>query len=128
MDAGLVLQPGNSQKAMNICMCCGCCCQVLKNLKSQPKPAQSVNSSYQAKIDQTSCIGCGVCAERCHMEAVTVDETAQIDLDRCIGCGVCIPTCEAEAISLFEKPGKKWVPPATVFETYVNIAQERGLI
>lgn len=128
MDAGLVLQPGNSQKAMNICMCCGCCCQVLKNLKSQPKPAQSVNSSYQAKIDQTSCIGCGVCAERCHMQAVTIDETAQIDLDRCIGCGVCIPTCEAEAISLFEKPAKKWVPPATVFETYMNMARERGLI
>lgn len=39
VDAGLVLQPGNSQKAINICMCCGCCCQVLKQLKSLPEPA-----------------------------------------------------------------------------------------
>jgi hypothetical protein len=33
LDAGLVLQPSNSQKPINICMCCGCCCQVLINLK-----------------------------------------------------------------------------------------------
>ena len=30
---GLVLQPGNAQKPINICLCCGCCCQILKNLK-----------------------------------------------------------------------------------------------
>ena len=33
-DAGLVLQPGNAQKPSNICLCCGCCCQILKNLKT----------------------------------------------------------------------------------------------
>ena len=34
VDAGLVLQPGNQQKSMNICMCCGCCCGVRKKLKT----------------------------------------------------------------------------------------------
>ncbi len=34
MEAGLVVQPGNSKKPMNICLCCGCCCQILYNIKS----------------------------------------------------------------------------------------------
>ncbi|HUW90941.1 MAG TPA: hypothetical protein VMV43_10570, partial [Candidatus Nanopelagicaceae bacterium] len=28
-EDGLVLQPGNSQRPMSICTCCGCCCGVL---------------------------------------------------------------------------------------------------
>jgi H+/Na+-translocating ferredoxin:NAD+ oxidoreductase subunit B len=127
--AGLVLQPGNSRKAMNICMCCGCCCQILKNIKLLPEPAKAVNSSYYAAVDQEACIGCGMCAERCHMAAVTVDDgVARVDLKRCIGCGVCAPTCDAEAVKLLAKPNQEqWVPPASVFDTYFKIASERGL-
>lgn len=129
MNAGLVLQPGNSQKVMNICMCCGCCCQVLKNLKALPYPAEAVNSSYYAAVDEDKCIGCGVCEDRCHMNAISLNETAHIDLKRCIGCGVCVPTCDAEAIKLAAKsPENRWTPPVSVFETYFNIARERGLV
>lgn len=129
IEAGLVLQPGNAKKAMNICMCCGCCCQVLKNLKELPNPAQSVNSSYYAVVEDDQCIGCGICEERCHMDAITVDDVARIDLNRCIGCGVCIPTCEAQALSLSAKPSdQQWNPPDTVYDTYFNIAKERGLL
>jgi NAD-dependent dihydropyrimidine dehydrogenase PreA subunit len=129
IDAGLVLQPGNAKKAMNICMCCGCCCQVLKNLKDLPNPSQAVNSSYHAVVEDHQCIGCGICEERCHMGAITVDDVARIDLNRCIGCGVCIPTCEAQALSLSAKPtDRQWNPPDTVYDTYFNIAKERGLL
>jgi ferredoxin len=128
MDAGLVLQPGNSKKAMNICMCCGCCCQVLKNLKTLDAPARAVNANYFASVDETVCVGCGVCADRCHMEAILVDGVAAIDPDRCIGCGVCVPTCDAEALTLNPKPeARRTEPPNTVFDTYFNIARERGL-
>ena len=129
IEAGLVLQPGNSQKAMNICMCCGCCCQVLKNLKALPQPAKAVNSNFYAAIDEKTCLGCGTCAERCHMGAITINDTAHIDLNRCIGCGVCVPTCEVEAIQLMAKPSEdQWIPPVSVFETYFKIANERGLV
>ena len=129
IEAGLVLQPGNAKRAVNICMCCGCCCQVLKNIKHQPKPAQAVNTNYYATIDSEDCIGCGICAQRCQMEAITVDDTATIDLDRCIGCGVCVMSCDAGAISLASKPeDMRWDPPETVVETYMNIAKERGLL
>ena len=35
---GLVVEPSNSQKAINICLCCGYCCQVLLSLKRHPDP------------------------------------------------------------------------------------------
>jgi electron transport complex protein RnfB len=128
IKAGLVLQPGNSQKAMNICMCCGCCCQVLKNLKALPQPAKAVNSNFYAVIDEDACIACGTCVERCHMNAIVLTESAHIDLNRCIGCGVCVPTCDVEAIRLQAKSAQdQWVPPVSVFETYFKIAHERGL-
>lgn len=129
VDAGLVLQPGNSQKASNICMCCGCCCQVLKQLKSIPEPAKVINSSYYAVVDKDKCSGCGTCQERCHIDAIELEETAGVDIKRCIGCGACVPSCDAEAIALKTKEeNKRWVPPKSTFETYLNIAKERGLI
>jgi H+/Na+-translocating ferredoxin:NAD+ oxidoreductase subunit B len=127
IDAGLVLQPGNSQKPSNICMCCGCCCQILKMLKRSDKPAQIACTSYYAVVDEESCVSCGTCEERCQMEAITMDEAAQVDLDRCIGCGLCIPSCDVEAIRLVAKEeAGQWVPPATVVGTYTDIAKERG--
>lgn len=129
VEAGLVLQPGNSQKAINICMCCGCCCQVLKQLSSLPEPAKVINSSYYAVVEDDLCHGCGICKERCHMDAIELEDTAVVDLKRCIGCGACVPGCDVEAIALRSKAeNERWVPPKSAFETYLNIAKERGLI
>ena len=125
--AGLVLQPGNAQKPVNICMCCGCCCQVLKNLKNLDKPAAVVHTNYYAAVDEDECIACGDCVDRCHMAAITVEDAAVVDRDRCIGCGVCIADCPTEAIALHLKDdAEQYVPPRNVMETYVKMAQERG--
>jgi len=129
IEAGLVLQPGNSQKPSNICLCCGCCCQILKGIKNLEKPAQIVNSSYFAAVNEEDCTACGICEDRCQMEAITVDDVSHVDKDKCIGCGLCIPTCDPGAIKLFEKQEEeKWIPPKNIFETYINIATERGKI
>jgi Na+-translocating ferredoxin:NAD+ oxidoreductase subunit B len=123
---GLVLQPSNSQKAVNICTCCGCCCQILKNLKRLPNPAEHVASNYYATIDQDLCTACGVCIERCQMEAIEIEETAHIQRNRCIGCGLCVPTCPEEAVSLISKPeSERCTPPTHFHETYKKIAIER---
>ena len=75
------------------------------------------------------CVACGECQERCHMDAVTMDETAQINLDRCIGCGICIPECSTEAIQLVAKGGsEKYVPPRFTYQAYLRMAKERGKI
>ena len=127
MKAGLVLQPGNSQKPLNICMCCGCCCQILKNLKRMDKPARYACTSYFADVAEEECNACGLCAESCQMDAIEIQETAVVDPERCIGCGLCIAACEFDAIKLSEKSAEeKWVPPRNIVETYMNIARERG--
>ena len=127
--AGLVLQPGNQQKSLNICMCCGCCCGVLKNLKTLDKPAHVVHTNYFAEVDQEACTACEACVERCQMDAITIDDTAVVDPDRCIGCGLCVTDCPTEAMRLKQKDQEhRYIPPKTVFETYMNIAQERGLL
>lgn len=129
VDAGLVLQPGNQQKSMNICMCCGCCCGVLKNLKTMDKPAQMVHTNYYAQVDEESCIACEACVDRCQMDAITVADTARIDPDRCIGCGLCVTDCPTDAMVLKQKKAERhYVPPKNVLETYMNMAQERGLL
>ena len=128
-ESGLVLQPGNSQKPMNICMCCGCCCQVLSNLKTLDKPALAVHTNYFATVDKDACVACEACVERCHMDAIRVDDFAEVNLDRCIGCGVCAPGCPTGAIALAKKiQAEQYEPPQNVMETYVAMAKERGII
>ncbi len=126
-EHALVLQPSNAQKVMNICLCCGCCCQILKNLKRLPNPADFVVSNFFAHVREEDCIGCETCVERCQMEAISmVDGTARVAQERCIGCGVCVPTCPEDAIALEPKPeDKKKTPPAHPFDLYKIMAMQR---
>ncbi len=128
-EQGLVLQPGNAQKSSSICMCCGCCCQVLGNAKKIDAPAEAVHSNYYAVLDADECVSCEACADKCHVDAITMEDTAVINPKRCIGCGVCVPECPTDAIQLMQKAtGDQYVPPATVVETLMHMASERGNI
>ena len=129
MEAGLVVQPGNSQKPTNICLCCGCCCQILKNLNNLDEPAKAVHTNYYAKVAADNCTACGICVERCQMQAIEVDDVARVKKERCIGCGLCVTSCSFDAMHLIEKaPEEHWTPPANTVETYINMARERGKI
>jgi len=129
IEAGLVLQPGNSKKPMVICMCCGCCCQILKNLNKLDEPAKAVCSNYYAVVNEDNCTACGICKERCQMNAITIADISHVNPARCIGCGLCVNTCESDAIRLVEKSAsEKYIPPDNMARTYMSIAKERGLI
>lgn len=129
IDNGLVLQPGNSKKPLNICMCCSCCCQILKNLKNNEKPAKIINSSYFAEVDKDNCTACEACEDVCPMDAIDIKETAFVNIDRCIGCGLCITRCEFDSMGLkSKKDSEKWIPPENIIGTYTDIVKEKGLI
>jgi NAD-dependent dihydropyrimidine dehydrogenase PreA subunit len=127
-ETGLVLQPANAKDAANICMCCGCCCGVLTNVKRQPKPASFVASAFVAALNVETCDGCGICETRCQMEAIYLDDGyATLDLDRCIGCGLCVTTCPTESLSLQRKPeAEQPYVPKDLVDTNVKLGQARG--
>ena len=127
-ESGLVLQPGNSKNAMNICCCCGCCCGVLRSLKAFPKPASMVSSPFVAALDAGSCGACGTCVDRCQMEALRVDGgSAELNLDRCIGCGLCVSTCPTGSLKLVRKPDSKQPDvPKDGIRAAIKLAQARG--
>ncbi len=104
-EAGLVLQPSNSQDITAICCCCGDCCQVLRNLKRHPAPAQICSSPFLVSADPEACLACETCLERCQMDALEMgDDSVKVLAERCIGCGLCVSTCPGEALSLVRKP------------------------
>jgi Pyruvate/2-oxoacid:ferredoxin oxidoreductase delta subunit len=115
---GLVLQATNEQEPQAVCACCGCCCGVLGTLKNIPNPADFVASNFYAKVNEETCVGCGLCEKRCHMDAIRINnKKAEINLKRCIGCGVCVPVCKPGAITLVPKK-QTIIPPKTTDDLY----------
>ena len=126
---GLVLQPSNTEHADFICSCCGCCCGMLTMQKMLPKPLDFWVANFHAVVDVKLCDGCGACAKRCQVGAVSVSAKKQpsvVDLNRCIGCGLCVPTCPKKAMSLLKKPDEI-VPPKTREDLYdIIMANKKG--
>ena len=127
-QAGLVACPTNSQKIQAICCCCSCCCPILRFAKMTPRPGDNVTSYYEAKLDSEECMDCGLCLDRCQMDAIEEgDEVSGIIDGRCIGCGLCVSTCPEDAISMVVKPDME-APPKDFNETLKMIEAERGVI
>ena len=87
-----------------ICNCCPDCC-VLQVGMREPGAIVLQPSGFVARINEGTCAACSVCADRCPVHAVTVDDCAVIDEQRCLGCGVCFPTCDTGSVSMVRRAG-----------------------
>jgi len=123
--ANLVLQPSNSRDIVFMCCCCGCCCAVLTRLKLHPRPSEQVASPFITRAEPETCEGCGVCVDRCQMQALTLeDDRVVLDSTRCIGCGLCVSTCPTGTLTLVRKPASKQIKvPISMEVTWRELSQ-----
>jgi ferredoxin len=98
---GLVHAGANSKHLSNICNCCPCCCASMKGITQRGyEKHKYLNAIFEAIVDETGCIGCEVCLERCPVSAIALQEVASVDRDKCLGCGLCASICPTDAIRL----------------------------
>jgi len=129
-EAGLVHCPGNYRDDVHyICNCCSCCCGILRGVAEFGVPTAIARSSFHATVDETECIGCEECVERCQFDALSAPEgVCQVEYARCVGCGACIVACPSDALRLERRPEDETPqPPADKGEWMKQRAEARGV-
>ena len=58
-----------------------------------------MHSAGKPWVNHKKCVGCGICADNCAHDAITiVEDKATIDHQVCTGCGRCIGVCAVDAV------------------------------
>jgi NAD-dependent dihydropyrimidine dehydrogenase PreA subunit len=99
----------------SICNCCKDCCGTLEWWR-MGLTALINSTNHLSKIDEDVCTGCGICIEKCPVDAIRLNnnDKAEVNEQYCIGCGVCAHFCPEHAISLLEGLRKVYVPPPRI--------------
>jgi len=134
-EVGLAQTGDNVQRKVTyICNCCGCCCGMVRAIKTYNIRNAIVSSNWIMEVDLAKCNGCGKCAEACPTDAIEIVEEGEGGKKRrwavrdetlCLGCGVCYSTCKFGGISMKPRP-QRILTPETIFDREVMMAIERG--
>ena len=134
-DAGLVHGASNWLKPDTICNCCSCCCMWMEAFHALGHHRSLDPSNYRVRTEPTTCKACGLCVQRCPMDALALVESPQAanrvgmassaDLELCLGCGVCVHECPTGSLVL-ERRTRTVEPPADVREYGTRFLDDRA--
>jgi len=130
-EIGLVHTVSNVMKGIGyVCNCCGCCCGILGGITDWGIENSVAYANYYTVIDAQECVGCGICRERCQVQAISEsDGVSVVDRKRCIGCGLCSTGCPNGVAKLKKKPDNEIVNPPVDLEAWEHERlHNRGLI
>lgn len=129
-EIGLVHTVSNVARGIfYVCNCCGCCCGILRGINQFGIKHSVARANYYAVVDPEQCNSCGICEDRCQVNACSVTDIATIDLTKCIGCGLCVTGCPIEAVTLKLRPDAEIIPPPDNYRAWEEQRlHNRGLL
>ncbi|MGY5860357.1 MAG: 4Fe-4S binding protein [Candidatus Thorarchaeota archaeon] len=129
-DSGLVHCTYNVQAGHTyICNCCTCCCGVLRGVENLETPREFIKTDFVMTVNADLCTGCETCIERCQFGALSIPEDVTVvDETRCIGCGVCAIVCPETAMEIVKTETSDKPPsPENTMDWMTQRAMGRGV-
>lgn len=113
-----------------ICNCCGCCCNLIRNLVEEGLDGAIAKANYYAVAKMNTCDGCELCVDRCPVNAVRVNDVIPVvETPICIGCGLCVTGCPTGTLSLVRKSENEIIePPMNEQDFNQKRLRNRGMI
>lgn len=134
-EANLIQIGDNFQRQVSfICNCCGCCCEMLRGLKTYNLNKGVASSNWLMAINDAKCKGCGECVKVCPVAAISLEsreaegkkqKLAVRKAEVCLGCGLCTKICKSGGATMQARP-QRVLAPETIFDQRVAMAIERG--
>ncbi|MDD5681483.1 MAG: hypothetical protein PHI59_09620 [Candidatus Omnitrophica bacterium] len=110
-ELGLVHETDNTDNPTIICNCCSCCCVFLRAITFYQQQNVIARSRFAAQVDQSKCVLCRTCLDRCHFKAISITPGgAFVNPTKCYGCGLCSTTCHGDAIRMIIKRPADTIP------------------
>jgi len=90
-----------ADQLLTICHCCDCCCyfKLYRFLPKEVAGGLQKLEGLEVRVGET-CDGCGICAERCFIRAMTIQNGKAVVGEECRGCGRCAIVCPKKAVKV----------------------------
>ena len=113
LDSGLIPMAGKlrwdslwlgvkqADQLLTICHCCDCCCYFKLYRFLPPEAARGLQKMEGLEVRVgDACDGCGVCVERCFIQAMQLRNGKAVVGGSCRGCGRCAQVCPQKAVKI----------------------------